>query len=161
MAEYVAGRGTTGMSIAGLVTGIIGTLGAGGNLMGAAGATPYEARGACMHDVDDAKAMAEKDAEIARLRSEKYADGVREDAKQYGIELYKQVESELRVIEREQATKWGEQSVINAQISDSITALNGKADNTANLVAQITRTAVPKSAICNFGDGGCGCGNNI
>ena len=149
------------MSIAGLVTGIIGTLGAGGNLLGGASYMPYEARPATMHDMDDMKIISEKDAEIGRLKAEKYADGVREDAKQYGIEIYKQIESELRVIEREQATKWGEQAVVNAHLSDSITALNGKADNTANLVAQITRTAVPKSAVCSFNDGGCGCGNNV
>lgn len=163
------------MAIAGLVTGIIGSLGTGGNLLGTAGATPYEARGACMHDVDSAKEMAQMGAEIARLRSEKYADGVRDEAKQYGIEVYKELKGNLTEVTKEltqkiddlkerQSDKWTDQAVINANLTNAVTALNGQVKSTADLVGQITRTAVPENAICAFGGrdkGGCGCGTNV
>lgn len=45
--------------------------------------------------------------------------------------------------------------VVNANLSNGLTALSGQAASTAQLVAQITKTAVPSSAICNF-NSGCG-----
>ena len=178
MADYIAGRGTTALGIIGTVLGGIGTVAAahGGNYGYAAPngyGVPYEAQGACMHDVGNAERMAEKDAEIARLKSEKYADGIRDEAKQYGIEVYKELKGNLTAVERElnekidamkerQNEKWTDQAVINANITNAITALDGQVKSTAGLVAQITKTAVPKSAICNFNSGdSCGCGSNV
>lgn len=162
MADYVAGRGTTALGIIGTVLGGIGTAAAAHPGIAAAAAAPYEATGACMHDVDTAQKMAAKDAEIAQLKSEKYADGVEDRAKQYVIEAYKDLAGRINDMKDKQNDKWTDQMVVNAQLSDAITALDGKASGTANLVAQITRTAVPQNAICNFG-GGCnsGCGNNV
>ena len=133
---------------------------------------PYERTGACMHDVECAKESAAKDAEIAMLKSERYADKVREDAKQYGIEVYKelkgnitevtkQITDEIAAIKEKENNRWTDQLVVNANISNGLTALSGQVKGTADLVAQITRTAVPKSAICNFDCGCNGCGNNI
>lgn len=157
MADYVAGRGTTALGIIGTVLGGLGTVGA---LNPGVMAASYEGTNACMHDVEIARECAAKDSEIAMLKAEKYADGVREDAKQYGIEIYKDLAARINELKDVQNAKWTDQMVVNANLSNAITTLDGQAKATAGLVAQITRTAVPQSAICNFG-GGCGCGNNI
>ena len=150
MADYVAGRGTTALGIIGTVLGGLGTVGA---IHPGISATSYEGTGACMHDLETAKECAAKDAEISRLKSEQYANNV-------GIEVYKELAGKINEIKETQNAKWTDQMVVNANLSNAVTALDGQAKSTANLVAQITRTAVPQSAICNFG-GGCGCGNNI
>lgn len=155
MAEYVAGRGTTALGIIGTVLGSIGTagtLGAGANILSGvkpANAAPYEMTGACMHDVDTLKELMEKDAEIARYRSEKYSDKV-------GLELYKYIDGELKDLRENQNNKWTDQAVINATVNQGLTALSGQVTAVAETVSQITKVAVPQSAICNFG---CGCNN--
>lgn len=180
MAEYVAGRGTTALGVIGTVLGGIGTAAAmAGNPIGGYPynynpSSDYNGQVACKHDIASAERMAEKDAEIARLKSEKYADAVRDEAKQYGIEVYKELKGNLTEVTKEltqkidflkekQSEKWTDQAVINANITNAITALDGQVKSTAGLVAQITKTAVPESAICSFSgrNGGCGCGNNV
>jgi hypothetical protein len=53
------------------------------------------------------------------------------------------------------------QAVVNANLNASIVTLNGQVAQTAATLAGITRTAVPRSSICDFGCGcGCGCGND-
>lgn len=154
MAEYVAGKGTTALGIIGTVLGSIGTAGVAGNgiLSGLTGkqaaAAPYEMTGACMHDVDTLKELMAKDAEIAKYKSEKYADGV-------GIELYKYIDGELKDIRATQNAKWTDQAVINANVNQGLTALSGQVAAVANTVNQITKVAVPQSSICNFGCCGC------
>ncbi len=150
------------MSIIGTVLGGISALGGNaGGLLNNGTAAAYEYHNATMHDIEDAQKLAAKDAEIAQLKSEKYADAVREDAKQYSIEIYKELAGKINDMKDISNAKWTDQMVVNAQISDAITALDGKANNTANLVAQITRTAVPQSSICNFGCSNGGCGANV
>ena len=153
MAEYVAGRGTTALGIIGTVLGSIGTAGSGLNLFGARPAAVYENSNVCVHDMQMAQELAQKDAQISRLESEKYADSV-------GLGLYKYIDGELKSIREQSNTKWTEQAVVNANLSNGLTALSGQAASTAQLVAQITKTAVPSSAICNFNNG-CGscCGS--
>ena len=143
------------------------------NAYGYNGGPCYQKSGACMHDIETTERIAEKDAKIAKLESERYADGVRDEAKQYGIEVYKELKGNLTEVTREltakiddlkerQNDKWTDQAVINANITNGMTALNGQVQATSALVAQITKTAVPKSAICDFGCGcNTGCGNNI
>lgn len=155
MAEYVAGKGTTALGIIGTVLGSIGTAGVAGNgilsgLTGKQTIAPYEMTGACMHDVDTLKELMAKDAEIAKYKSEKYADGV-------GIELYKYIDGELKDIRATQNAKWTDQAVINATMNQGLTALSGQVTAVANTVNQITKVAVPQSSICNFGC--CGCNN--
>lgn len=155
MAEYVAGRGTTALGIVGTILGSIGTAGVLGNGVNflnrtTPGAVPYEMAGACMHDVNTLKELMEKDAEIARYRSEKYTDNA-------GIELYKYIDGELKEIRAAQNQKWTDQAVINATVNSGLATLSGQVASVTNLVSQITRTAVPQSAICNFGCG-CNCG---
>ena len=153
MAEYVAGRGTTALGIIGTVLGSIGTAGSGLNLFGARPAEVYENSNVCVHDMQMAQELAQKDAQISRLESEKYADSV-------GLGLYKYIDGELKSMREQQNAKWTEQAVVNANLSNGLTALSGQAASTAQLVAQITKTAVPSSAICNF-NSGCGscCGS--
>ena len=158
MAEYTAGRGTTAMSIIGTVLGGVNALGGTGILNG--GAT-FETHGATMHDIEDAQKLAAKDAEIAQLRSERYADGVLDKAKEYGIEVYKELKKDITELKDGQSLKWADQMVINANVTNGLTALKGQVDTTAAVVAQITKTAVPRSAICDFGGGCSGCGNNV
>lgn len=153
MAEYVAGRGTTALGIIGTVLGSIGTagtLGTGANILSGGRSTgaPYEMTGACMHDVDTLKELMAKDAEIARYRSEKYSDTV-------GLELYKYIDGELKDMRADQNAKWTDQAVINATVNQGLTALSGQVTAVANTVNQITKVAVPQSAICNFGCCGC------
>lgn len=156
MAEYVAGRGTTALGIIGTVLGSLGTAGAlgGANFLSGVGkqaaAVPYEMTGACMHDVDTIKELMGKDAEIARYRSEKYADTV-------GLEVYKYFDGQLKDIRENQNAKWTEQAVINANVNQGLTALSGQVAAVTNTVSQITKVAVPQSSICNFGC--CGCNN--
>ena len=89
MAEYVAGKGTTALGIIGTVLGSIGTAGVAGNggilpgLTGRQAVAPYEMTGACMHDVNTLKELMAKDAEIAKLNSEKYTDKVRINGYEY------------------------------------------------------------------------------
>ena len=172
MADYVAGKGTTAMSIIGTVLGGLGVLGNHAGTMFNSG-DAYEYHNATMHDIEDTQKLAAKDAEIAQLKSEKYADAVRDDAKQYGIEIYKELKGNLTQVTNDlsaqisalkdrESDKWTDQAVINANVTNAITALNGQVSTTANLVAEITRTAVRQDAICNFKNGGCSsCGNNI
>lgn len=156
MAEYVAGKGTTALGIIGTVLGSIGTAGVAGNglLSGLTGkqavATPFEMTSACMHDVSTLKELMAKDAEIAKLNSEKYSDKV-------GIELYKYIDSELKDIRATQNAKWTDQAVINANVNQGLTALSGQVAAVANTVGQITKVAVPQSSVCNFGCCGCNC----
>ena len=153
MAEYVAGRGTTALGIIGTVLGSIGTAG-GLSLLGAPAqaALAYENTGACMHDVQTMQEMAEKDSQIARLESEKYTNNA-------VIDLYKYVDGELKNLRADSNNKWTDQAVINANLSNGLTAVNGQVQSIAQTVANITRTAVPSSAICNFG--GCStCGTS-
>lgn len=153
MAEYVAGRGTTALGIIGTVLGGIGAAGNGLNLLGANPAAVYENSNICVHDAQMMQELAQKDAQIARLDSKQYTN----DAV---IDLYKYVDGEFKTIREQLNAKWTEQAVVNANLSNGLTALSGQAASTAQLVAQITKTAVPSSAICNF-NSGCGscCGS--
>ena len=153
MADYVAGRGTTAMSILGTTFGAIGTVASGLNLTGARPAAVYENNAVCVHDMQMTQELAKKDAEISRLQGEQYTNNA-------VIDLYKYIDGELKNMREQSNGKWTEQAVVNANLSNGLTALSGQAASTAQLVAQITKTAVPSSAICNF-NSGCGscCGS--
>lgn len=154
MAEYVAGRGTTALGIIGTVLGSIGTAGSGLNLLGANPAAVYENNAVCVHDMQMTQELAQKDAQIARLESKQYTN----DAV---IDLYKYVDGEFKTMREQLNAKWTEQAVVNANLSNGLTALSGQAASTAQLVAQITKTAVPSSAICNFNSGCGSCSGSV
>lgn len=154
MAEYVAGRGTTALGIIGTVLGSIGTAGSGLNLFGARPAAVYENANVCVHDMQMTQELAKKDAEISRLQGEQYTNNA-------VIDLYKYIDGELKGMREQSNGKWTEQAVVNANLSNGLTALSGQAASTAQLVAQITKTAVPSSAICDFNNGCGSCGGSV
>mgnify|MGYP004543849031 CR=1 FL=1 len=154
MAEYVAGKGTTALGIIGTVLGSIGTAGSGLNLLGARPAAVYENNAVCVHDMQMTQELAKKDAEISRLQGEQYTNNA-------VIDLYKYIDGELKGMREQSNGKWTEQAVVNANLSNGLTALSGQVANTAQLVAQITKTAVPSSAICNFNSGCGSCGGSV
>lgn len=165
MAEYIAGRGTTALGIVGTILGSIGTagvLGNGTNWLGTNNARNnaayYEAECACMGDIKATKELMGKDAEIARLQSEKYTNDTE-------LQLYKYIDGQLKDIRntvelnKDNANaKFAEQAVYNATVNGTLSTVAGQISGLQTIVGQITKTAVPSSAICNFG---CGCSGNI
>lgn len=146
--EYQAGRGTTALGIIGTILGSVGTAGAlgvganwltGGSTMGNSNNTTL----ALMEELSN------KNREIAQLTAEKYSDNS-------DLALYKYFDGKLEEMRDKYETRFAEQAVINANVTGSISALSQQVRESANLLNDITQTAVPSSKICNFG---CGCGN--
>lgn len=138
----VAGSGL-GLGIAGTALGLLNNGGLGG-LFG----------GNCQN------VIAEKDSKIAKLEAEKYSDSS-------NIELYKQIKSELKeTIANERATykefnslqeklfksELEKQSMLTAQgiqgLQAQINCTNNHLNCLQTVVNGITKTIVPKSAIC-------------
>lgn len=149
MAEFAS----TGVGNAGLATGIIGTalgvLNGGLGFLGNNGlmAKSYEQSYATMHDINDIKIIAEKDSEIARLNAKIYSD-------ESDLALYKNIQSEINALRDAMNSKWTDQAVVNAVASNNIATLNNQVVTLQNNLGSITKTAVPTSAICNFGCSG-------
>lgn len=163
--EYVAGKGTTGMSIAGLTTGILGTVGSGvlGNLAGGlsggrsgigetaavvdsianlAGMNKCsENTNVTRYELGMVQKLMEKDSEIALLKSE-------QNTEVKIAEVYERIMTKVNAELKNQAD-WNAQQMVNnchmsngiAQNAASIAALQG-------IVGDITKTVVPKTAIC-------------
>lgn len=145
-----------GVANAGLATGIVGSvlgvLGGGLSMLGGnglVGTKCFEQAYATQHDIDDVRTIASKDAEIARLNAKIYSD-------ESDLAVYKQVQGEINALKEQMNAKWTDQAVVNAVTSNNISTLNNQVLNMNNILGQITKTAVPSSAICNFGNG-CGC----
>jgi hypothetical protein len=162
MAEFaskgVAGTGL-GLGIAGTALGLLS--GSANNLLNTAlhNTSPGYYEGECVCKGDLKELMA-KDAEIARLNSERYAD-------KNGLELYKYIAAELKDINNtiennkdNTNAQFAQQAVYNATVNSSIATVANQVTNLQNLVGSITKTAVPQSAICDFGCG-CGCGCSL
>lgn len=148
--EYQAGRGTTALGTVGTVLGSIGTAGVLSNVLGNGNGLPLLGNGLNGWNNGTIQALKEceaKDMEIAQLKAEKYTDGA-------VLDLYKYVDGQIKDIRENANLKWTEQAVINAKVDTGLATLSGQVQSVANTVAGITRTAVPASAICNFG---CGC----
>jgi hypothetical protein len=153
MAEFVAGKGTTALGIIGTVLGSLGVAGNNGmglNLFG-------NNQGGCTEDhlvnryeASQSAKIAELETKIALRDSNTYTD-------QKLLELYKYFDGEVKDIRTSISTNREAQAVINANLNASIVALNGQVAATAATLAGITKTAVPRSAICDFG---CGCYNS-
>lgn len=75
------------------------------------------------------------------------------------LEVYKYFDGELKAIREMQNTKWTDQAVINCQHTTGLSVLKSQVDAVTATVNNITRTAVPSSAICDFCNS-C-CNNNI
>lgn len=170
MAEFAS----KGVANAGLVTGIIGTslgvLNNGG--LGLGGILGGNTAGGVALGV-----LAEKDAKIAELTAEKYADGVAKDVYIQALADNKAVREELYAfinpIANEAAANRERVAVLEAQMqaekekaalreqivlekvnevaqaaNNGLTALNGAVTCLQNTVAGITQTIVPASAVC-------------
>ena len=144
MAEYIAGRGTTSLGIIGTVLGSIATAGFLGN-----GASLLSGGNQCamQTEINDLKEMDSLKSELAQQKAERYADKV-------GLEVYQYVEGQLKSIRADENEKWTSQAVVNANVNSGLNVLNSQVADVSATVASITKTAVPTSAICNYG---CGC----
>lgn len=147
MAEFaskgVAGSGL-GLGIAGTALGLLN-----GGLNGLMGNAPaaFEQCAACQNDINNLKAIMSRDAEIARLNAKVYSD-------ESDLAVYKYVNAELNAIKDRINVNEREQAVINAKVDTGLSTLSGQIQSIAATVNGITKTAVPTSALCNFG---CGC----
>lgn len=152
----VAGAGL-GTGIAGLALGVLNS-GAGllGNGWGRNGWSNWNngwnngCGGGCggtAFDISVSEALAERDSRIARLEAEKYADSV-------GLGIYQYFDGQLKEIRQQMC----DQAVFNATANGTMSAIAGQLKDTQALLASITRTAVPQSAVCDFNQhSGCNC----
>lgn len=151
MAEFVAGRGTQALGIIGTILGGLATVGMGNGLLGNCGAMTYEKSYATMHDVDDAKMIAQKDSEIAQLKAQQTVDAKI-------VDTYKTLANMISSLKEDENKKWTDQMVVNAQLTSAVNV------NTNNLVALqrkvdgFTKVVIPSTSVCNTG---CNCSGNM
>lgn len=98
-------------------------------------------------DMSVSEALAERDAEIARLHARSYSD-------ESDLKLYQYFDGKIEALEK----RFCQQEVYNATMNGAIGNISNQVKELQTLVGSITRTAVPTSAICNFG--GCNCGTS-
>lgn len=156
MAEYIAGRGTTALGIIGTILGSIGTAGVlgGGNIVRTNNVeTCSENTPVSRYELTQESKIAELQSKIALRDANTYND-------QKLLEVYKYFDGQIKDIRAGQNDKWTEQAVINCQNSSGLKVLASQVADVTATVNNITKTAVPTSAICNFGNScGCNCGN--
>lgn len=143
----VAGAGL-GTGIAGLTLGV---LNSGANLMGNGwggcgrnGGWGYNncGNGNCFgtgFDISVSEALAQRDAQIARLEAKAYSD-------ESDLTLYKYFDAKFKELDN----RLCEQAVFNATATANITNLTAQLQSLNGLVGSITKTAIPESAICDF-----------
>lgn len=150
--EYASnGKGNLGVTLGAIGTGL-GILGGGSMLLGNNGGGYYMGNGynncGMRYDMELYNRIASKDSEIALLKSESNTEDKM-------IEVYKQVRSEIKELEKEvQANRreqdaWNaSQSVANAQMSAAIATNNNSIECIKHLLNNITVTKVPNTAVC-------------
>lgn len=136
MSDYIARGGTTALGIIGTSLGSIATL-----ISGAIGAK--NATGGSGMNNNVMLELAQKDAEIARLNSEKYTDN-------NILATYQYIDNRLRTIEQKINDNAAAQAVVNCQNNSAIQLLNQNIVAINNTLALITKTAVPKSIVVDF-----------
>lgn len=160
MADYVAGKGTTALGTVGTVLGSIGTAGVlgNGNLLGG-----LFGNGNCREPMVSRFEL-EQEQRIADLKSQVALRDANTYSDQKLLALWEKFDSELKEIRQTACDKWAAQGIINAKVDSGLAALNANLAGITATVDSITRTAVPRSAICDFGcHSGCSGGgyNNI
>ena len=153
MAEFVAGKGTTALGIIGTVLGSLGVAGNNGmglNLFGNGNGGCSEDHLVNRYEAAQAAKIAELETQVSLRDSNTYTD-------QKLLEVYKYFDGEVKDIRATMCANDKAQAVVNANLNASIIALNGQVAQTAATLAGITKTAVPRSSICDFG---CGCCNS-
>ena len=156
--RWDAGAGTTALGIIGTTLGGLATAMVGGNALTGTrvGIAPFENQGVCQHEMQTFKELEDAKAQIARLESEKYTDST-------GLEIYKYFNGQLQELRATINQRFTAQEVINANTQSAIGVLNSQVTASANLLSSITKTAIPKSVICNFDPCCCndGCQTNV
>lgn len=147
----VAGAGL-GTGIAGLSLGVLNTIGGLGGLLGNRIGCGY-GMGPMGYPVDlyQSQLMAQKDAEIARLNAKVYSD-------ESDLAIYKYFEGKISALEAEIANNKLEQCKFNSTVTATLGTIGGQIASLQNLMASITKTAVPQSAVCDF-NSCCTCAN--
>jgi hypothetical protein len=153
---------SNGKANAALTTGIIGTSGFGLNLLNSMGGLGglFGNKCTCNEDHVVNRYEAAQAARIAELETEVKLRDANTYTDQKILETYKYFDGENKEIRATICEMKAQQGVINANLTTGIDVLQSQVANTQNLVNNITKTAIPESAICKFGCG-CGCGNNI
>lgn len=155
MAEYTGiGQGTynTVAGSIGLASAVLGNGGL-GNLFGGGWNRGYGygyGGSACLHDVAEAQVVAEKDSIIAELKAERYADKVRDDAKDYGIAVYKELKQDITELKDNMNRRWTEQAVLNEHQTDVARCMEKQIRDIEHLLHHITRTAIPSDIVIDF-----------
>lgn len=152
MAEFVAGRGTTAMGIIGTVLGSIGTAGV---LSNGNGILPLNnGANVCSDNMPVSRYELNQESKISELQSQIALRDANTYNDQKLLDVYKYFDGQIKDIREMQNGKWTEQAVINCQNSSGLKVLASQVADVTATVNSITKTAVPTSAICNFG---CGC----
>ena len=156
--EHGTNYASNGKANAALATGIIGTSGFGLSLLNGLGGVLGNLGGnkpVCNEDHVVTRFEASQAARIAELETEvKFRDSsIYTDQKM--LELYKYFDGENKQLRAGFCAAKAEQGIINANLMTGVDVLKSQVADTRMLLAGITRTAVPESAICKFG---CGCG---
>lgn len=134
MSEYVAGAGTTGMSIAGLATGVLGTLGAAHNGFGIFGGNnQYVTK----ESLNMAMTIAQKDSEIALLKSEQNTEVKIAD-------VYERVMARVNANKAEQDAINRDQAVYNGVNNSVVGVLRSQVDQLMGLTA----LHIPSDNVC-------------
>lgn len=142
----VAGAGL-GTGIAGLSLGVLNSMGGVvGNWLGNRGV--YNSCG-CNDTVALLNELANRDSELAFYKSKAYSD-------ESDLAIYKYFDGRIRGLEERMHANEVQQVAFNSNTTAAFSTLNAQVKELQGLVGSITRTAVPKSAICDF-DNGCGC----
>lgn len=153
--RWDAGAGTTALGIIGTSLVGLATVLAGGNAAGQA-AGNFQNQPVCQHDLGYVQEIGKLQSELDKEKSERYADGV-------GLRIYEYFNGKISSMKEEQNAKWTAQEVVNANFQSAVAVLKQQVETSASLLASITRTAIPQSAICNFNSGcntGC-CGTSV
>lgn len=163
MGDFNREYASKGVAGAGLGTGIaglsLGVLNSAGNLLGGRNGgwfggwgngwnggpygSPCGYFGACGNgaafDMGVNEALAQRDAEIARLQAKAYSD-------ESDLAIYKYFDGQIKELRKELC----DQKVFNATVNGALGTVGGQVKELQATVNSITRTAVPESAICDF-----------
>lgn len=168
MAEYTGvGQGTYN-TVAGSIGAAAALFGGNGGLGGLFGGGNMATKA----DVENAKELAEKDATIALLKSNSETDAKMKDVYIAAAERdnnirkemndeFKEIRAEMREIVEKQGAVNTEQAVFNAKADTAIGVIKNSMANIDNVLNDITKVGVRRSAICDFGGGCSGCSGNI
>lgn len=150
MAEYVAGRGTTALSILGTALGGLGVAGNGGlNLFGGGNCVCSENMAVNRYELDMQRELSQKESEIA------YLNGQNETNRKL-TEVYANLEGQINGLRSEVRANKDEQYGINLQqavYNGTNTATISCIQNQVAALQGLTKLVVPNTSVCpGWGD---------